>query len=80
MKNNYSTPTFNLRETFLGIFIMSDDFISIDDDDPILEDDQENWTKEEKAKYNKAVRKRIDELLEKKRLKELLGDDDDWDI
>ncbi len=80
MKNNYSTPTFNLRETFLGIFIMSDDFISIDDDDPMLEDDQENWTKEEKAKYNKEVRKRIDELLEKKRLKELLGDDDDWDI
>jgi uncharacterized protein YaiL (DUF2058 family) len=69
---------------------MSADFINIDDDDdddddpilegdPILEDDQENWTKAEKAKYNKEVRKRIDELLEKKRLKELLGDDD-WDF
>jgi len=34
----------------------------------------------EQAAKNTKVRKRIDELLEKKRLKELLDDSDDWDI
>lgn len=36
--------------------------------------------KGEKATHNSEVRKRIDDLLEKKRLKELLDDSDDWDI
>ena len=34
---------------------------------------------DESAK-NSKVRKRIDELLEKRRLKELLDESDDWDI
>lgn len=46
--------------------------------------DQENYDKDlpkgEKATHNSEVRKRIDDLLEKKRLKELLDDSDDWDI
>lgn len=32
----------------------------------------------EQAQRNLLARKRIDELLEKKRLKELLDDSDDW--
>jgi len=32
------------------------------------------------AEKNTKIRKRIDELLEKKRLKELLDDSDDWDV
>ncbi len=34
----------------------------------------------EKAEKNSKVRKRIDDLMEKKRLKELLDDSDDWDL
>ncbi len=62
---------------------MSDDFIDIDDiddTDPISDAEKANWTDAEHAAHDKAVRKRIDELLEKKRLKELLDDEDDWDI
>jgi len=33
---------------------------------------------EEQAQKNLLARKRIDELKEKKRLKELLDDEDDW--
>ncbi len=33
---------------------------------------------EEQAQKNLLARKRIDELMEKKRLKELLDDEDDW--
>lgn len=33
---------------------------------------------QEQAQKNLLARKRIDELLEKKRLKELLDDEDDW--
>ena len=36
--------------------------------------------KGEKAAHDTEVRKRIEALLEKKRLKELLDDEDDWDI
>ena len=32
----------------------------------------------EQAQKNLLARKRIDELMEKKRLKELLDDEDDW--
>lgn len=46
--------------------------------------EQENYDKDlpegEKAAHNTDVRKRIDDLLEKKRLKALLDDSDDWDI
>ena len=34
----------------------------------------------EESDKNAKIRKRIDELLEKKRLKEMLDDTDDWDI
>ena len=34
----------------------------------------------EESIKNSKVRKRIDVLLEKKRLKELLDDSDDWDV
>jgi len=58
---------------------MNDDFIDIDDNEPILEEDEkENWSKSDHAEHEKKVRKRIDSLLEKKRLKELLDDEDDW--
>ena len=33
---------------------------------------------QEQAQKNLLARKRIDELMEKKRLKELLDDEDDW--
>lgn len=33
-----------------------------------------------KAENNTKVRQRIDELMEKKRLQELLDDTDDWDL
>ena len=33
-----------------------------------------------KAKKNSSIHKRIDELLEKKRLKELLDDENDWTV
>ena len=46
--------------------------------------DQESYDKDlpkgEKATHNSDVRRRIDDLLERKRLKELLDDSDDWDI
>jgi len=68
---------------------MSDDFIdvddgldddSMDDNDPTLEDERDNMTNSERAAHDKAVRKRIDDLLERKHLKEMLDDEDDWDI
>ena len=34
----------------------------------------------EEAIKNTKIRKRIDELLEKKKLKEMLDDSDDWDV
>ncbi|WP_257174043.1 PA3496 family putative envelope integrity protein [Colwellia sp. M166] len=40
----------------------------------------EDLPKGEKATHNSEVRRRIDDLLERKRLKELLDDSDDWDI
>ena len=36
--------------------------------------------KGDQAAHKCEVRKRIEELLERKRLKELLDDSDDWDI
>jgi len=41
------------------------------DTDMVINDDSQKSTK---------IRKRIDELLEKKRLKEQLDDSDDWDV
>ncbi len=61
---------------------MNDEFDDIDDHEPILEQNEEQDTEKNKesSKHDKEVRKRIDELLEKKRLKELFDDEDDWDI
>ncbi len=47
-------------------------------------DEPENYDKDlatgKKAETNTKVRKRIDDLLEKKRLREELDDSDDWEI
>lgn len=47
-------------------------------------DESENYDKDlatgKKAENNTKVRKRIDDLLEKKRLREALDDSEDWDI
>lgn len=46
--------------------------------------EQESYDKDlpkgDKASHNSDIRKRIDDLLEKKRLKALLDDADDWDF
>lgn len=64
----------------------NDEFLDeIDGDDETLkqEEDSDSFEltekkAEEQAKKNLLARKRIDELLEIKRLKELLDDEDDW--
>jgi hypothetical protein len=59
---------------------MNDDFT--DNIDSIT--DQSSYDKDlpkgEKAEHNSDVRKRIDELLEQKRLKHLLDDSEDWEL
>lgn len=56
--------------------IMSDEFRR--------DDSAENYDKDlatgKKAEKNTKVRKRIDDLLEKKRLREALDDSEDWEI
>ncbi|WP_448568602.1 PA3496 family putative envelope integrity protein [Thalassotalea ganghwensis] len=54
---------------------------SIDDLDNDMTGDQDADFEESTSSVDSAkVRKRIDDLLERKRLKELLDDTDDWDI
>lgn len=52
--------------------------------DASIKDDNETIASNEKideqSQRNNIARKRIDELLEKKRLKDLLDDEEDWDI
>lgn len=59
---------------------MNDELI----DDTTPSTNQENYEKDlpkgEQAAHNSEVRKRIDDLLEQKRLKALLDDSEDWDI
>lgn len=47
-------------------------------------DEVDNYDKDlatgKKAEKNTKVRKRIDDLLEKKRLREALDDSDDWEV
>lgn len=50
----------------------------LDDDLDIESDNNLNIKPSEEKSAD--VRKRIDDLLERKRLKELLDDSDDWDI
>jgi len=59
---------------------MNDDLT--DDFAPEVEQESfdDDLPKGNKAAHNSEVRKRIDELLEKKRLKALLDDADDWDF
>lgn len=49
-----------------------------------VNDESEKYDKDlatgKKAEKNTKVRKRIDDLLEKKRLREALDDSDDWEI
>lgn len=42
--------------------------------------DAETYGCDEQSKRNSLARKRIDDLKEQKRLKELLDDEDDWDV
>ena len=46
----------------------------------VIEDDGLDIKIDEQSKRNNLARKRIDDLLEKKRLKELLDDEDDWEV
>jgi hypothetical protein len=55
---------------------MSDDIDNIDDDN-VYDDD---LAKGDKAKLNTQVRQRIEDMIEKKRLKELLDGSDDWEL
>lgn len=48
-----------------------------DASDPVNDNDD---IIDEQSKRNNIARKRIDDLLEKKRLKELLDDEEDWDV
>ncbi|WP_426358289.1 PA3496 family putative envelope integrity protein [Pseudocolwellia sp. HL-MZ19] len=61
---------------------MSDDINSVEDisnnDDKISYDD--DLAKGDKAERNSQVRQRIEDMLERKRLKELLDDSDDWEL
>lgn len=60
---------------------MSDDLDSSDEIDSIDESDYDkDLAKGNKAERNSKVRRRIDDLLERKRLKELLDDSDDWEL
>ena len=64
----------------------NDDFLDdLDDSDDEFEQDTDiesmelaEKKAEEQAQKNLLARRRIDELMEKKRLKELLDDEDDW--
>lgn len=47
-------------------------------DVPGIDNNDDDFETIERAKRNCEARKRIDDLLEKKRLKELLDDEDDW--
>lgn len=53
-------------------------------DDSTADVEQDGYEKDlpkgEKASHNSDVRKRIDDLLERKRLKAMLDDAEDWDI
>jgi hypothetical protein len=61
---------------------MSDDINSVEDisnnDDSTSYD--EDLAKGDKAERNSQVRQRIEDMLERKRLKELLDDSDDWEL
>lgn len=63
-------------------FIDDIDPDDLDDDDNASDKDDAstlaNITAKEQAQKNLLARKRIDELMEKKRLKELLDDSEDW--
>lgn len=56
-------------------YISGDDIM--DDNDSVESNDSISSNDQDEANSAK-VRKRIDDLLEKKRLKELLDDTDDW--
>ena len=61
---------------------MNDDLENTTSVEPEVEQDDfdKDLPKDNQASHKCEVRKRIEELLERKRLKELLDDSDDWDI
>lgn len=66
----------------LSIKIKVEPMSYISDDDIMDGNDNSDFDDgmiaDEKSESNSNVRKKIDDLLEKKRLKELLDDSDDW--
>lgn len=54
---------------------MNDDIDNIDGNDY-----DNDLAKGDEAEHNSTVRRRIDELIEKKRLKDLIDDSDDWKL
>lgn len=54
---------------------MSDDIDNIDGSDY-----DNDLAKGDEAERNSTVRRRIDELKEKKRLRDLIDDSDDWEL
>ena len=59
---------------------LTNDVLSFSDTDSVSDIINNDLVNEEKSVVNTDVRKRIDDLLEQKRLKELLDDVDDWDF
>ncbi|MGJ8694128.1 MAG: PA3496 family putative envelope integrity protein [Thalassotalea sp.] len=60
--------------------IVNESTENIDDVDDIDEEEEEEIECDEQSKRNSLARKRIDDLLEQKRLKELLDDEEDWEV
>ncbi|MGB1261414.1 MAG: PA3496 family putative envelope integrity protein [Cognaticolwellia sp.] len=56
---------------------LTNSIVPIDADEESYDQDMPTGAK---ATHSSEVRKRIDDLLERKRLKALLDDADDWDI
>lgn len=80
--NIYSVPYFFVRAMLMA---NNDNFLDDLDDDDDFDQESEIESLElaekkaaEQAQKNLIARRRIDELMEKKRLKELLDDEDDW--
>lgn len=52
------------------------DHVEKDDDNSV----EDNPTQKDKSKNDNLLRKRIEDLMDKKRLKKLLEDSDHWDL
>ncbi len=78
MKKNLLLPIFKYNIINIKAGVMSNSFTN----DPKIVTEPPDYDKDlasgAKANNNSKIHKRIDELLEKKRLKDLLDDTDDW--